>query len=43
MKGYINKRIKVFDGLSEATGVYIKSVSKTFIEFLANDSAFLNH
>ena len=38
----INQRMKITDGLSEATGIYPKCLSNIHTEFLANDGNFLS-
>ena len=41
-KRCINKRMKISDGLSEATGIYQKCLSNIHTESLANDGNFLS-
>ena len=41
-KERINKRMKITDGLSEATGIYQKCLSNIYTEFLAYDGTFLS-
>ena len=41
-KGYINKRMKEVNGLSEATGIYQRRQRNIHTEFLANDRKFLS-
>ena len=36
-EGYINKRMKVIDGLSKATGIHQRCFRKIHTEFLANE------
>ena len=41
-KRRINKKMKITDGLSEATGIYQKCLRNLHTEFLANDGKFLS-